>query len=124
MNDYFEQFERSVGSALEHGAHLPWYARGRRIRHGRMFAAVFGAVVIGTPAGAVTNCFGACTPARPQIAVAVDQGLQPSRTLEPLSRGLIEPGGPRRERSAPRRPTASRATASSTPLRRPDASRK
>jgi hypothetical protein len=125
MNDYFDQFEQSVGRALEHGAHLPWYSRGWRIRHGRVFAAVFGALVIGTPAGAVTNCFGACTPGHPQVTVTADQRPQPSQTREQLSSGRIGPWVQRRQFSAPRHAAELGATgSSSTPLRWPHLSRK
>ncbi len=103
MNNYFDQFEQSVGSAVEHGAHLPWYSRGWRIRHPRVFVAVFAALSIGTPAGAVSNCFGACTPAHPQVTVVAVPRPQPAQTREPVAMGSPEGWGQRRQLSARQR---------------------
>jgi hypothetical protein len=89
MNDYFSRFEESMGDALQSGANVPWYSRRlTRIRHGRTVALLFGALVIGTPAGAVSNCFGACAPTRltpPAVSAAQGPSSRPRTELAVLA---------------------------------------
>ena len=105
MNDYFDQFERSMGTALAQGAHDRWYARLTRLRHGRTLAVVFGALVIGTPAGPVSSCFGACVPAhhvQPSASVADGTSLPGGsqsvvfRVVDPRVRRASTPRAERR----------------------------
>jgi hypothetical protein len=115
MNDYFDDFERAMGAAVERGAHMPWYSRAWRVRHGRVFAAVFGALVIGAPAGAVSNCFGACASPHPaQVTVAADPAHRLPTAAEPSSVRGTSLSQTRRRLSGPGRAATPGATSEST----------
>lgn len=97
MNDYFDQFEFAVATALEDRSHVPWYLRLSRPRPARGLVVVLAALVIATPAvGAVSNWFGLGAPDQIRNpSSSIGQGGMVTDTSRLLAVRVADPqGGP------------------------------